>query len=509
MNKLLEIKDLHIAFDGIDETVKGVDLSVGRGEVVGLAGPSGSGKSMTVWSILGLIPEKSRMSGSLYFYNEAMQSSDISAPGHARTLAGKSISLVPQNPFTSLNPSFRCGDQIMEMLRVNSLSLMERKTLVLRTLEGLGFSEPERIYAAYPFELSGGQLQRVVIAMATIGGPDLIIADEPTTALDALTQSEVIDMLVRWIRNGNKSMLLVSHDISLLQKYCDRIYVMQHGEIVHSGVAKDIAEWLHQSPDIRDNRPTIEQREVLCEVSHVSVRYESRGGTHVRALQDISFQLFSGEILGIVGATGCGKSTIAKVLTGLVTPEQGNVLFKQNKLDYRTRPELRRHVQMIFQDPYSALYPHLNVTAYLREAIRLHRLAERSKEEGLIFDVLEQVGLERGIADRYPHQLSGGERQRVQIARAVLLKPSMLICDEITSGLDIAIQAQVLQLLRRLHQEYHMTLLIISHDLHVIRYMAQRVLVMDNGHIVEAGQVDEVFSRPANEVTQALLRSIA
>jgi peptide/nickel transport system ATP-binding protein len=442
----------------------------------------------------------------LYFNNVSQGPIDISSPDRVRPLAGRSISLVPQNPFTSLNPAFRCGTQIAEMLGNNSLSADQRKSCVIETLKDLGFSEPERIYAAYPFELSGGQLQRIVIAMATIGNPELIIADEPTTALDALTQSEVIDMLVRWIRTGNKSMLLVSHDISLLQKYCDRIYVMQNGVIVRSGVAKDIAEWLDQSADIRDSSPTIEPREILCEVSGLSIRYESRGGEQVQALQNVDFQIFSGEALGLVGATGCGKSTIAKVLTGLVSPEYGNVLFKQNKLDYRAYPELRRHIQMIFQDPYSALYPHLTVAAYLREAIRLHGLAERAKEEGLIFDVLEQVGLERGFADRYPHQLSGGERQRVQIARTVLLKPSLLICDEITSGLDIAIQGQILQMLRRLHQEYHMALLIISHDLHVIKYMAQRVLVMDNGHIVEAGDVDGVFSLPKHEITRALLR---
>ena len=505
MQRLLEISDLHIAFDTAEDTVRGVSLDINTGEIVGIAGPSGSGKSLTMWAIPGLIPANCRMSGSFKVYNANGSSRHIHNAEELKLLAGRFVTIIPQNPFTSLNPVFRCGIQVEEMIRTESSH--ERKARVLLQLKRLGFDDPDRIYTAYPFELSGGQLQRVVIAMATIGDPELIIADEPTTALDIVTQLEVLELLAKWVSEHQKSMFLVSHHITLLQKYCDRIYAMRNGEIIRSGAALEVGEWLQLPEQSREETPEEDDRlrDVLCSVRNLNVRYTGRSGDLVHAVRDVSFRVHYSEIIGIVGATGCGKSTIGKVLTGLVQPLSGQVEFMDKSLDFERYPQLRKQIQMIFQDPYSALYPHMTIGGYLREAIRHHRICQRKEETDLIASTLERVGLPAMFGSRYPHQLSGGERQRVQIARAVLLQPMFLICDEITSGLDAAIQAQILQVLLHLHASTGMSLLIISHDLSVIRYMARRVIVVDAGAIVEEGDANRVFSQPRHVVTQTLI----
>ncbi len=484
-------------------------MHIDKGEIVGIAGPSGSGKSLTLWSALGLIPTKGRMSGSFKFYNASGASVNIQNLKDVHALAGRVISVIPQNPFTSLNPVFRCGVQIAEMLNHSSDSPEKNKTRILLRLKDLGFEDPERIYSAYPFELSGGQLQRVVITMATIGDPELVIADEPTTALDVHTQNEVINLLVRWIKVGNKSMFLVSHDFSLLSRYCDRIYLMKDGEVIQTGSTEEMSRWILRSDPSNPEASlkTTKGNDILCEAEALNVRYRSRSGKAIEAGTNLSFIIHDGESLGLVGATGSGKSTIAKMLTGLVRPYQGTITFMNRPLDFNRYPALRAQIQMIFQDPYSALYPHLTVGAYLKEAIRHHHITGRSEEATLITKLLEQVALPAEYALRYPHQLSGGERQRVQIARALGLRPKLLICDEITSGLDAEIQGQVLQLIRSLHQDMGIALLVISHDLNVIRYLADRVLVMDEGHIVEEGEVNEIFSQPKHETTRTLLRA--
>jgi ABC-type glutathione transport system ATPase component len=482
-------------------------MYIDKGEIVGIAGPSGSGKSLTMWSALGLIPAKAGISGSFRYYNVSGDALNIQNQKDARALTGRLISVIPQNPFTSLNPVFRCGVQIAEMLTSDPETSQKRKARVLRHLKDLGFEDAERIYAAYPFELSGGQLQRIVIAMATIGSPDLVIADEPTTALDVQTQNEVLDLLVNWIKAGNKSMFLVSHDISLLRRYCDRIYLMKHGEVLRSGSAEEMSQWMakDQVSDDEISSEHTNDNDVLCSVTGISVHYLSRSGAYIDAGKQLSFSIRQGEALGIVGATGSGKSTLAKVLTGLVNPYQGTMTFMDRPLDFNRFPLLRSQIQMIFQDPYSALYPHLTVGAYFREAIRHHRITERANETTFITSLLGMVGLPVEFALRYPHQLSGGERQRVQIARAVGLKPKLLICDEITSGLDAEIQGQILQLISDLHKNTGIALMIISHDLNVIRYLSDRVLVLSDGNIVEHGEVNEIFSNPKHEVTRALL----
>ncbi|HLF62907.1 MAG TPA: ABC transporter ATP-binding protein [Saprospiraceae bacterium] len=509
MEKLLEINQLRIAFEGREETVRALTMYIDRGEIVGIAGPSGSGKSLTVWSLLGLIPEKCHMSGSFKYYNATGTLTDILSLSDARAWSGQTISIVPQNPFTSLNPVFRCGPQIAEMLKNQTGTKAQRKARVLRHLKDLGFEHPERIYTAYPFELSGGQLQRVVIAMATIADPDLIIADEPTTALDVVTQAEVLDLLLKWVKSGNKSMFLVSHDILLLRRYCDRIYFMHEGQVVRSGAAHDMLHWMHQASDSYLDSPEDApvNNSILCETSGLSIRYYSRSGELVEAVHDLDFNIKEGEAVGLVGSTGCGKTTVAKSLTGLVRHHKGTLTFQNKPLDFGRFPELRRHIQMIFQDPYSALYPHLTVGSYLREAIRHHRITGKINEEAMISESLEKVGLAKEFAWRYAHQLSGGERQRVQIARAILLTPKLLICDEITSGLDAAIQGQILQLLRNLRTDTGMALLIISHDLNVIRYMTDRVLVMDKGMLVEEGTVNAIFTQPKHEITRVLMEA--
>jgi len=508
VNKLLEISELHIAFDGSEEAVKGVSMNVHKGEIVGVSGASGSGKSLTMWSILGILPAGCHGTGTFTFYNVGGEHKNIRTVVEMRAYAGQRITMIPQNPFTSLNPVFRCGDQIAEMLRQSGTrdSIRER---VLAQLRDLRFEEPERIYDAYPFELSGGQLQRVVVAMATISDPELVIADEPTTALDVLTQTEVLDLLTAWVGEGDRSLILVSHDISLLKKYCQRIYAMRHGVIERSGTIAEMESWIQErvSEHPRGLSGRQPDNDVLCETNSLSVTYRGRSGAVINALTDINLCVHKGEAVGIVGSTGCGKSTLAKTLTGLVTPKEGTMIFAGIPIDYDRNPGLRRNIQMIFQDPYSALYPHRTVGQYLEEAIEMYRIVGKKEIPARIAQILEQVGLPGIFAHRYPHQLSGGERQRVQIARAILIKPQLLICDEISSGLDASIQGQILQLLKELHKESGMALIVISHNLNVIRYLTEYVFVLDAGRIAEEGDSGRIFADPQHGVTRALIHA--
>jgi ABC-type glutathione transport system ATPase component len=503
MEKVLEIDNLCLEYRKDTPVVNGISLHVESGEILGIAGPSGSGKSLSMWAVLGLLPAHFQMRGTLRL-NTGRESRVAYSAEDAHQFAGNSVTIIPQNPFTSLNPVLTCGEQIAEML-TSSMSTSDKKPEVVRCLETLGFDNPQRIYDAYPFELSGGQLQRVVIAMATISIPDLLIADEPTTALDILTQKDILDHLQRWVRAQGKSLILISHDTRLLKLYCDRLYVIRGGKIVYEGSARDIS--MDDTSVITGGSADYSRQEgyELCEMRAVHVVYHSRSGERVQALNGVSLKISRHEIAGLVGATGCGKSTIARVLTGLVNPQSGMVQFVGKELDFHADRSLRKRIQMVFQDPYSALYPHMPVGSYLREAIRHHKLASGSQVHDMIVHVLEAVGLPPSYQLRYPGQLSGGERQRVQIARAILIKPELLLCDEITSGLDALLQTQILELLYQIHRDTGMAILMISHDLHLIRRMVSTVHVMSQGRIVESGPVDQIFSSPQHKITLQLI----
>lgn len=503
-SKILDVRDLKIAFGEDRTVVSGVSFDLQRGEMVGLFGPSGAGKSLTLWSLIGLLPKEAQATGSLEVYNEESEQIHIHPPYAQRRLAGQKITCIPQNPFTSLNPVLRCGTQIAEMPVLKSFPDTARRQKILAHLKHLGFEDPERIYEAYPFELSGGQLQRVVIAMATLGDPVVILADEPTTALDVQTEQEVLEFLKGWVREGNRSVLIVSHDAKMLARYCTRIYHVSNGTVAREmspGQLLETARHVHEPRPADDITP----KDVLCVVDKVSVRYTGRSGRRVDGLREVSLQIMRNEVLGIVGATGCGKSSLARVLTGLVAPRSGSVHFDGQPLDFAQYRSLRRRIQMIFQDPYSALYPHWTIGAFLHEALRKHHGRTSAEREAEIHEILAAVGLPREFLDRYPHQLSGGERQRVQIARALLVAPDMLICDEITSGLDAPVRRQILELLLRAHADRQMAMLIISHDLDVIREIAHRTIVMDAGAIVESGWTSDLFQNPSHPVTRRLV----
>jgi ABC-type glutathione transport system ATPase component len=486
----LETHNLSIALNGSKEVVTDVCLYVSRGEIVGLSGPSGSGKSLTLWSLMGLLPAVALMSGGFKVYNAEGDCFDIQSASEARTLCGREVVMIPQNPFTSLNPVLRCGDQIAEAASLDERRNGTDRRRIVDHIAQFGFEDPERIYDAYPFELSGGQLQRVVVAMATIADPALILADEPTTALDVKTQQEVLNVLSAWVKTTGKSLLLVSHDTSVLKQYCHRIYEFHLGAVTE--MLEDSSISIDNSSQLPDKQIIVDEE--ICTFKNISVRFRSRSGKTIQALDNVSFSLYQNEILGIIGSTGSGKSTIAKVLSGLVTPHHGSVECMGKPLDFRRFPALRRTIQMVFQDPYSALYPHWTAGAYLREGLRLHQIVPRSDEDELIRQILEDVGLTAEMTARYPHQLSGGERQRMQIARAILVKPDILICDEITSGLDAHIQEQILQLLTRLHSTYAVSIIFISHDLSVVKRQAHRVLVLEQGKVVDSGPTSRILA---------------
>lgn len=514
MSRLLDIESLQIVCGKNAEIVRGITMHIGRREIVGIAGPSGSGKSMTMWAVPGLVPDGCKMSGTIRFYpGEGNEVHTFETPAAARVLAGRQVAIIPQNPFTSLNPVFTCGTQILECVRLAKRHQQEPRALILHLLETLGFEQPQRIFDAYPFELSGGQLQRVVIAMAFASDPALIIADEPTTALDVQTQSQVMHWLTAWTRDNARSLVFVSHDLLLLYKYCDRIVCIRKGSVVQSGTPEEIRNGMRSHEALSSITPFVppqlDASQVLCDIRNISVSYRSRSGAKVQALNHVQLQIMQHEVVGIVGATGCGKSTLAKVLAGLVEVHAGEVWFDGKRLDYDRYPHLRAKVQLLFQDPYSALYPHWTVGAYLREAIIHHHIVSSAKASEAISAVLEHTGLPQDYAQRFPYQLSGGERQRVQIARALLIRPALLICDEITSGLDAAIQGQILQLLIGIQRETGMSLLMITHDLRVVRLMASRVVVMEQGEIVESGTVDKVFSQPEHAATISLLQALS
>ena len=521
MSELLTISNLRITFPGQDEPVQDVSIKISRGESVGVLGASGAGKSLTAWAVSGVLPPSGSITGRIVYTDAKGHTFDLlNNLKNRKGVIGKVITMIPQNPFTSLNPAIKCGKQVEEMLRNASLSGEERKTRVLDWLSQLAFEDPGRIYSSYPLELSGGQLQRVVIAMATITNPALLIADEPTTALDTVTQKAVLQWLSDWAEHDSRSILFISHDLGVLSSLCSRISIIENGRTINTIEATGLARLSahpsvrsfieHRPENLRFERGTDTRLNSNSEglmVRSLTKSFTGRQGMVVDAIKGVSFTVAKGECVGLVGATGCGKSTIARILAGLAGADGGEMIFEERPIDYERFPELRREIQMIFQDPYSALYPHKTVREILAEPIRLHQTAEKNEEEQLI-ELLTQVELPMDLLDKYPDELSGGERQRVQIARALSVSPTFLICDESVSGLDMPVQAKILGLLHDLKRQTGVAILFISHDLSVVRCIADRVLIMDSGQIVEEGRNPEIMQDPQNVITKAMLEAI-
>jgi microcin C transport system ATP-binding protein len=520
---LLDVKDLSVAFGDV-LAVDHIGFDVRKGETFALVGESGSGKSVTALSVLQLLPYPlaGHPSGSVKFRGQEM----IGAPDTTlRKIRGARISMIFQEPMTSLNPLHRVERQITEaMLLHRNVSRDRARARALELLKLVGINNPEQRLKAFPHELSGGQRQRVMIAMALANDPDLLIADEPTTALDVTVQAQILKLLRELQQRLGMAILLITHDLGIVRKFADRVAVMQKGKIVE---AKAPAE-LFAGPEHPYTRMLLAAQpkgravaanpdaKPLAAVKDLKVWFPIKAGLfrrvvdHVRALENVTIELREGETLGVVGESGSGKTTLGLALLRLIDSD-GEIVFEGKRIDAYDRGDmrpLRREMQIVFQDPYGALSPRLSIGEIIAEGLEVHGLAkEPGARDRAVIDALTEVGLDPTTRNRYPHEFSGGQRQRISIARALILKPKLIVLDEPTSALDMSVQAQIVDLLRDLQTRHGLAYLFISHDLRVIRALADRVIVLKDGRMVEQGAVEQIFEQPGAAYTQALLRA--
>jgi peptide/nickel transport system ATP-binding protein len=554
---LLSIQNLEISFkkEGIySAVIKNISYDLQHNEILGIVGESGSGKSVSSLAIMGLLPANiSRISaGEIVF--------DSKNVGHLsekklQQLRGNQIAMIFQEPMSSLNPSLKCGFQVQEILLQHTrLSTAETRTETLSLFEKVKLPNPEILFDKYPHEISGGQKQRVMIAMAIACKPQLLIADEPTTALDVTVQKEIIQLLKDIQQETGMSIIFISHDLSLVSEIAHRVLVMYQGEIVEQGEVKQIfINPVHNytkaliasrpSLDFRLKRlPTIQDflddtinaevvtpedrtrfhdklysQTPILEVVNVEKEYFSTAGffgkkSGFKAVNDVSFKLYEGETLGLVGESGCGKSTLGNAILQLDKATSGQILYRGQditKLGNAAIKKLRKEIQIIFQDPYSSLNPRIPIGKAIMEPMKVHGLHKNDKErKAKTIEILERVGLGVEYFNRYPHEFSGGQRQRIGIARTIALQPKLIVCDESVSALDISVQAQVLNLLNELKENFGFTYIFISHDLAVVKYMSDQVLVMNQGRIEEIADADALYANPQKEYTKMLIDAI-
>jgi len=517
---LVAVDNLAVAF-GRKRVVSGVSFSLDRGETLALVGESGSGKTVTALSLLQLLPSGcANPTGSILLNGEQIIGADAATLHRAR---GELAGIVFQEPMTSLNPLHRIGRQIAEAITLHRpLRGAKLRTRVVELLDDVGFADAEHRLEAFPHQLSGGQRQRVMLAMALANDPTLLIADEPTTALDVTIQAQILKLLARLRAERQLALLLITHDLQIVRRYADRVCVMKNGAVVESGrVAQVFAAPSHPYTRMLltavpkgEPAPLPNHADLLLQAENVKVHFPVRRGvlrrivSHVRAVDGVSITVREGETVGLVGESGSGKTTMALAALRLERAA-GRILFDGTDietLDRHTMRRLRSCMQIVFQDPFGSLSPRMPVGEIVAEGLRVHepRLnhAERARR---VAAELEEVGLPADAADRYPHEFSGGQRQRIAIARAMVLKPRFVVLDEPTSALDMSIQAQIVDLLRRLQQVHGMAYLFISHDLKVVRALAHRVVVLRRGRVVEEGDADTVFARPREDYTRALM----
>ncbi|QYJ69119.1 ABC transporter ATP-binding protein [Flavobacterium litorale] len=534
--------------------VKDANFVLNQNEILGIVGESGSGKSVTSLAVMGLLPKGilAITKGKIDFEGNDMAT--LSGK-EVRKVRGNAISMIFQEPMSSLNPSLQCGYQVAEILKEHTdLSSKQIKTTVLSLFEKVKLPNPENIYNRYPHEISGGQKQRVMIAMAIACKPKVLIADEPTTALDVTVQKEIILLLKALQQETGMSIIFISHDLSLVSEIANRVLVMYKGEIVEQGTAEAVFNTpkhtytkalisSRPSLDVRLKRlPTIQdyltgtvnniavepaQRKKeheqlysqppLLEVMNVEKEYISSAGlfdkdVKFKAVDDVSFTIYEGETLGLVGESGCGKSTLGNAILQLDKPTGGKIVYRGTELTQlapKQLRELRKEIQIIFQDPYSSLNPRLTVGSAIMEPMQVHKLYKNDKErKEKTLEILNRVGLGNEHFHRYPHEFSGGQRQRIGIARTIALQPKLIVCDESVSALDISVQAQVLNLLNELKENFGFTYIFISHDLAVVKYMSDQVLVMNKGKIEEMNEADALYENPKKEYTKKLIAAI-
>jgi peptide/nickel transport system ATP-binding protein len=531
---VVSVRNLTVDFPlrrGNFRAVDGVSFDIMPGEVLGVVGESGAGKSMTGSAIIGLIEPPGRITGGEILL-DGMRIDNLPME-EMQKLRGRRIGMVFQDPLTSLNPLYRIGDQIVETIRRHlPVSEAEARERAISLLREAGIPSPEDRIDSYPHQFSGGMRQRVVIALALAAEPELIIADEPTSALDVSVQAQIIKVLKRLCESRGAAVMLITHDMGVIAETADRMIVMNKGRIVETGPVGDIIKRPKEDYTIRLIKaiPSITdpirvhaapvQQKPLVEVKHLVRDFDLSGsmfqrlfkggsGKIVKAVDDVSFSIRKGSTYGLVGESGSGKSTCARMMVGLIPPTSGEVLLDGKDIWHAGAAERRRKVQMIFQDPYASLNPRWRVGDIVAEPMKALGLASgRSEVEGRVADLLERVRLDAGAMRKFPHEFSGGQRQRIAIARALSSQPEFIVCDEPTSALDVSVQAQVLDLMKKLQDEFGLTYLLISHNLAVVRTMADDVGVLNRGRLVEQGPVDQVFEAPKDEYTRMLLSSV-
>ena len=522
---ILTVRDLSVAFRGtagVREVVKGNSFDISKGETLALVGESGSGKSVTALSIMQLLPypTASHPSGSILFEGEELIGATSST---LRGIRGDRIAMIFQEPMTSLNPLHTIEKQINETLILHrSMTQEQARARTLELLRHVGLQNAESRLGAYPHQLSGGQRQRVMIAMALANEPDLLIADEPTTALDVTIQAQILKLLKELQRELGMALLLITHDLGVVRKMADRACVMTEGEIIETGSTDQVfnapqhpyTQRLIDAEPKGKREPRTAVTSPILEADNMKVWFPIKGGIfrhtvdHVKAVDGVSVTVREGECLGIVGESGSGKTTLGLAMLRLQRSE-GDIRFAGDSIQGFTRKAmrpLRREIQIVFQDPFSSLSPRLSVGQIIGEGLRIHGLGGRARErEALIEESLKEVGLEPEMSHRYPHEFSGGQRQRISIARALVLKPRLIVLDEPTSALDMSVQAQIVKLLEQLQRDHGLAYIFISHDLKVVRALADDVLVMKDGKIVEFGPSAKIFDNPESAYTRALM----
>lgn len=548
---VIDVQNLSVSFDE-QKVVKNINFQIHKNEILGLVGESGSGKSITSLAMTGLLPKNAKITGHIQFSGYDLISINKKA---FRKLRGRRIAMIFQEPMSSLNPSMKCGLQVAEMIAQHQqIAQREIKKKVLALFDEVKLPQPDLMYQSYPHQISGGQKQRVMIAMAIACQPDLLIADEPTTALDVTVQCEIVDLLKELLQQTGMALLFITHDLELVAGMANRVAVMYQGELVEINqtqklfdhpkttytkallaskpkkgnrlkrlptikdvMDKNIPEDVITDQQRRETHQQLYQQQPLLEIDNLSKTFYKylgywKGKQKVKAVDEVSLKLYPGETLGLVGESGCGKSTLANLILQLEEPGEGILKYKDKNITALNKAEqkrLRKDIQLIFQDPFSSLNPRMSIGKAIMEPIIYHGLAQNKVDaRQKTLALLREVGLSADMFNRYPHEFSGGQRQRIGIARSIAVEPELIICDESVAALDISVQAQVLNLLNRLKKQYGFSYLFIAHDLKVVHYMADQLYVMHQGKMVEHGDADEVFYRPQKNYTQKLIKAI-
>jgi peptide/nickel transport system ATP-binding protein len=553
---MLNIKNLSISFlqnKNFEAAVHDISFSLHKNEILGMVGESGSGKSITSLALLGLLPKGvSKVEGTILYNEENLKNY---SEKQFQKIRGSKIAMIFQEPMSSLNPTLTCGYQVAEILEQHTqLSKSAIKEAVITLFEKVKLPRVKRIYNAYPYQISGGQKQRVMIAMAIACKPEILIADEPTTALDVTVQKEIILLLKELQQEYGMSILFITHDLALVSEIADRVLVMYKGAIVEQGKTTDVFlnPIAHYTKALISSKPNLEvrlrklptvkdfinetvdqtiytdldranfhhkiyQKTPLLEIHNLHKDFITKGSwfqkdTTVKAVNNVSFQIFEGETLGLVGESGCVKTTLGRTILHLEKATSGQVFFEGNDITQLSKTALkkiRKDIQIIFQDPFSSLNPRITVGTSILEPMKVHGILSNKKERtAYVLDLLEKVGLEAAHFNRYPHEFSGGQRQRIGIARTIALQPKLIICDESVSALDVSVQAQVLNLLNALKATFNFTYIFISHDLSVVKYMSDQLVVMNKGEIEEIGDADVIYKTPKTTYTKTLIAAI-